>query len=103
MYPSFHLTEPLDRGWESSGVDTCIPQSDCVPDAEQRLWRTVTRKKYQLRCDRARLQNQVEALLVTDLLGASVPGGMLKALADGETPVFPPYGSRVRAPSHLPI
>src|SRR5208282_3943608 len=22
-----------------------------VPDAEQRLWRTVTRKKYQLRCD----------------------------------------------------
>ena len=23
-----------------------------VPDAEQRLWRTVTRKKYQLRCDR---------------------------------------------------
>src|SRR6266568_9206069 len=28
-------------------------------DAEQRLWRTVTRKKYQLRCDRIRLQNQV--------------------------------------------
>ena len=27
-----------------------------VPDAEQRLWRTVTRKKYQLRCDRIRLQ-----------------------------------------------
>ena len=34
-----------------------------VPDAEQRLWRTVTRKKYQLRCDRVRLQNQVESLL----------------------------------------
>ena len=33
-----------------------------VPDAEQRLWRTVTRKKYQLRCDRVRLQNQVESL-----------------------------------------
>ena len=30
-----------------------------VPDAEQRLWRTVTRKKYQLRCDRIRLQNQL--------------------------------------------
>jgi hypothetical protein len=34
-----------------------------VPAAEQRLWRTVTRKKYQLRCDRVRLQNQVESLL----------------------------------------
>src|SRR5262249_17415002 len=30
-----------------------------VPDVEQRLWRTVTRKKYQLRCDRIRLQNQI--------------------------------------------
>ena len=65
-----------------------------LPDAEQRLWRTVTRKKYQLRCDRVRLQNQVEALLeeahiklsslVTDLLGLSARR-MLKALADGET------------------
>ncbi len=34
-----------------------------VPDAEQRLWRTVTPRKYQLRCDRVRLQNQVESLL----------------------------------------
>jgi transposase len=52
-----------------------------VPDAEQRLWRTVTRRKYQLTRDRARLQNQVESLLeeahiklsslVSDLLGAS--------------------------------
>ncbi|HTT18645.1 MAG TPA: transposase, partial [Candidatus Sulfotelmatobacter sp.] len=33
-----------------------------VPDAEQRLWRTVTRKKYQLRRDRIRLQNQLESL-----------------------------------------
>jgi hypothetical protein len=65
-----------------------------VPDAEQRLWRTVTRKKYQLRCDRVRLQNQVEALLeeahiklsslVSDLLGLSARR-MLKALANGET------------------
>src|ERR1700732_2803141 len=65
-----------------------------VPDAEQRLWRTVTRKKYQLRCDRVRLQNQVESLLeeahiklssfVSDLLGLSARR-MLKALADGET------------------
>jgi hypothetical protein len=65
-----------------------------VPDAEQRLWRTVTRKKYQLRCDRVRLKNQLEALLeeahiklsslVTDLLGLSARR-MLQALVDGET------------------
>src|SRR5467141_1766791 len=65
-----------------------------VPDAEQRLWRTVTRKKYQLRRARVRLQNQLESLLeethiklsslVSDLLGVSARR-MLKALADGET------------------
>src|ERR1700745_1875184 len=65
-----------------------------VPHAEQRLWRTVTRKKYQLRRDRVRLHNQWESLLeeahiklsslVSDLLGVS-PRRMLKALADGET------------------
>ena len=65
-----------------------------VPDAEQRLWRTVTRKKYQLRRDVVRLHNQLEALLeeahiklsslVSDLLGVSARR-MLKALADGET------------------
>src|SRR5947199_3084640 len=65
-----------------------------VPDAEQRLWRTVTRRKYQLRCDRVRLQNQLESLLeeahlklssfVSDLLGLSAQR-MLKAIAEGET------------------
>src|SRR5216110_4142482 len=65
-----------------------------VPDAEQRLWRTVMRGKYQLTRNRARLQNQLESLLeeahiklssfVSDLLGASARR-MLKALADGET------------------
>ncbi len=65
-----------------------------VPNAEQRLWRTVTRRKYQLTRDRVRLQNQVESLLeeahiklsslVSDLLGASARR-MLKALAEGET------------------
>jgi len=65
-----------------------------VPDAEQRLWRTVTRTKYQLRRDRVRLQNQLEALLeeahiklsslVSDLLGVSARR-MLQALAEGET------------------
>ena len=34
-----------------------------VPGAEQRLWRTVTRKKYQLTRDKVRLQNQLESLL----------------------------------------
>jgi transposase len=65
-----------------------------VPDAEQRLWRTVTRTKYQLTRDRVRLQNQLESLLeeahiklsslVSDLLGVSARR-MLQALADGET------------------
>jgi transposase len=65
-----------------------------VPDAEQRLWRTVTRRKYQLTRDHVRLQNQLESLLeeahiklsslVSDLLGASARR-ILKALAEGET------------------
>jgi transposase len=65
-----------------------------VPDAEQRLWRSVTRTKYQLRRNKVRLQNQLEALLeeahiklsrlVSDLLGASARR-RLKALAEGET------------------
>jgi transposase len=65
-----------------------------VLDAEQRLWRTVTRRKYQLTRDHVRLQNQLESLLeeahiklsslVSDLLGVSARR-MLKALADGET------------------
>jgi len=65
-----------------------------VPDHEQRLWRTVTRKRYQLTRARVRLRNQLESLLeeahiklsslVSDLLGAS-GRRMLRALADGET------------------
>jgi len=65
-----------------------------VPDAEQRLWRTVTRKKYQLRRERVRIHNHLESLLeeahiklsslVSDLLGVSARR-MLNALADGET------------------
>jgi transposase len=65
-----------------------------VPDTQQRLWRTITRTKYQLRRNKVRLQNQLEALLeeahiklsslVSDLLGLSARR-MLKALADGET------------------
>jgi transposase len=65
-----------------------------VPDAEQRLWRTVMRRKYQLTRNRVQLQNRLESLLeeahiklsslVSDLLGLSARR-MLKALADGET------------------
>jgi transposase len=65
-----------------------------VPDAEQRLWRTVMRTKCQLTGNRVRLQNRLEALLeeahinlsslVSDLLGVSACR-MLKALAEGET------------------
>jgi transposase len=65
-----------------------------VPDAEQRLWRTVTRKKNQVRRDRIRLQNQLESFLeeahiklsslVSDLFGLSSQR-MLRAIARGET------------------
>ena len=65
-----------------------------VPETEQRLWRSVTRTKYQLTRNKVRLQNQLEALLeeahiklsslVSDLLGASARR-MLKALAEGKT------------------
>jgi transposase len=65
-----------------------------APDAVQRLWRTVTRRKYQLTRDHVRLQNQLESLLeeayiklsglVSDLLGLSARR-TLKALAEGET------------------
>ena len=65
-----------------------------VPDAEQRLWRTVMRRKYQLTRNRVQLQNRLEALLeethiklsslVSDLLGVSARR-MLKAVADGGT------------------
>jgi transposase len=65
-----------------------------VPDPEQRLWRTLTRTKYQLTRERVRLHSQLEALLedghiklatcVSDLLGVS-SRRMLPGLAKGET------------------
>ena len=65
-----------------------------VPDAEQRLWRTVMRTRYQLKCNQVQLQNRLEALLeeahlklsslVSDLLGLS-GRRMLQAMAEGET------------------
>lgn len=65
-----------------------------VPEIAQRLWRTVTRRKHQLTCNRVQLQNRLECLLeeahiklsslVSDLLGASARR-MLQAVADGAT------------------
>lgn len=65
-----------------------------VPSPEQRLWRTVARRKQQCVAQRARLQNQMEAFLeeahiklsslVSDLLGQS-GRRMLEALAAGKT------------------
>jgi transposase len=65
-----------------------------VPAATQRLWRTVTRRKYQLTRSRVQLHNRLEALLeeahiklstlVSDLLGVSARR-MLRAIADGAT------------------
>src|SRR5262249_14479700 len=65
-----------------------------VPDPEQRLWRALMRRKYQLTRNRVQLQNRLEALLeethmkvsslVSDLLGVSARR-MLHALAEGET------------------
>jgi transposase len=65
-----------------------------VPDVTQRLWRTVTRRKYQSTCNRVQLRNRLECLLeeahikvsslVSDLLGPSARR-MLRAVASGET------------------
>ena len=65
-----------------------------VPDAEQRLWRTVMRRKYQITRSRVQLHNRLESLLeeahikvssvVSDLLGTSARR-MLHGLAEGET------------------
>jgi hypothetical protein len=65
-----------------------------VPEATQRLWRTVTRRKYQATCNRVQLQNRLECLLeeahiklsslVADLLGPRARR-MLRAVAAGAT------------------
>jgi transposase len=64
-----------------------------VPDPEQRLLRTVTRRRHQLTRAKVSFKNQLESLLeqghlklssfVSDLLGVSARR-MLKALAEGE-------------------
>jgi len=65
-----------------------------VPDAEQRLWRTVMRRQHQITRNRVQLHNRLESLLeeahikissvVSDLLGTSARR-MLHAVGDGET------------------
>src|SRR4051812_28715197 len=65
-----------------------------IPDPEQRLWRMMTRSRYQLARDRARLRNHLEGFLedcriklsshLSNVLGLS-GHKMLRALADGET------------------
>lgn len=65
-----------------------------VPDGEQRLWRAVMRRKYQVTRNRVQAQNRLECLLedahlkvsslVSDLLGRSARR-MLQAIAEGET------------------
>lgn len=65
-----------------------------VPDPEQRLWRTLTRRKAQLMQDKVRFHNRLESLLeqmhiklsglLSDLLGVS-GRRMLQALAQGAT------------------
>jgi transposase len=65
-----------------------------VPDVTQRLWRTVTRRKFQLTCNRVQLRNRLECLLeemhlkvsslVSDLLGLSARR-MLRAVGSGTT------------------
>ena len=64
-----------------------------VPEPEQRLWRTVMRRKSQLTRNRVQFHNRLESLLeeahlklsslVSDLLGVSARR-MLQAIADGE-------------------
>ena len=65
-----------------------------VPDVEQRLWRTIMRRKHQLTRNRVQFQNRLECLLeeahiklsslVSDLLGKSARW-MLRAVAEGAT------------------
>ena len=65
-----------------------------VPDVEQRLWRTIMRRKHQLTRNRVQFQNRLECLLeeahiklsslVSDLLGKSARR-MLQAVAEGAT------------------
>ena len=67
-----------------------------VPEAEQRLWRTVMRRKYQVTRNRVQLQNRLECLLeeahiklsslVSDLLGAERAAHACRPRRRGDSP-----------------
>jgi transposase len=69
-----------------------------VPEDEQQGWRLLTRTRYQLVCERGRVQSQIEGLLedaqiklssvITDLLGAS-GRRILEALVEQQGPHNP--------------
>jgi transposase len=69
-----------------------------VPEEEQQGWRLLTRTRYQLVCERGRVQSQIEGLLedaqvklssvITDLLGAS-GRRILEAMAQQQGPHDP--------------
>jgi len=73
-----------------------------VPDVTQRLWRTVTRRKYQVTRNRVQLQNRLECLLeemhiklsslVADLLGPSAGCCARWRMAQRIRPPWPPSG-----------
>ncbi len=84
----FKDAERLARGYIAGELTMSL-----VPDAEQRIMRSLTRRRKQLTRDRVRIQNQVESLLeetrlklssaVTDLFGAS-GRRILEAVIAGE-------------------
>jgi hypothetical protein len=72
-----------------------------VPDAEQRLWCTVMRHKYEITRSRVQLHDRLESLLEeAQIRVSSVVSDLLQALADGETDptaLASPADSRLRA------
>src|SRR5213594_4247800 len=77
-----------------------------VPDGEQRLWRTIMRRKHQLTRNRVQFQNRLECLLeeahiklsslLSDLLGKSARR-MLQAVAEGPEVIAALADHRLRA------
>jgi transposase len=64
-----------------------------VPEATQRLWRTVTRRKYQLTRNRVQLQNRLESLLEEEHLKLST---LVSRSARGKCAAHAPRGCQRR-------
>ena len=66
-----------------------------VPDAEQRLWRTVMRRKYQVTRNRVQLQNRLESLLeeahikLSSLVSDLLRSGASTIITNGARPERP--------------